>query len=141
VVRVLVTGASGFVGTALCAHLAASGFAVRQAARSLPSAISSDTVAVGDIGPNTEWETALRNVNAVVHLAARVHVLHERAADSLADYRRVNLEGTQRLATAAAAVGVSRLVFLSSIKVNGERSVRPFAEADTPHPEDAYAIS
>jgi nucleoside-diphosphate-sugar epimerase len=80
-------------------------------------------------------------VNAVVHLAARVHTLRETAADPLAEYRRVNLDGTRRLAAAAARQGVSRLVFVSTSKVNGEASARPFTESDSPRPEDAYARS
>ena len=139
--RVLVTGADGFVGTALCAHLAAKGYLVRRAVRSLPSVVRGDSAAVGEIGPDTDWDAALRDVNAVAHLAARVHLLQETAADPLAEYRKVNLEGTRRLAAAAATRGVSRLVFVSSSKVNGEASARPFTESDPSRPEDAYARS
>jgi nucleoside-diphosphate-sugar epimerase len=129
------------VGGALCAHLAARGLRVRRAMRALPAPVPGDSIAVGEIGPDTDWDAALRDVNAVVHLAARVHTLRETAADPLAEYRRVNLDGTRRLAAAAARQGVSRLVFVSTSKVNGEASARPFTESDSPRPEDAYARS
>ena len=141
---ILVTGADGFVGSALCPVLAAAGHSVRRAIR---KALTGDSafpaIPVGDIGPDTDWTNALDGVQCVIHLAARTHVLHEVAgADSLAAYRSVNVAGTRRLAQQAAAAGVRRLVFLSSIKVNGEStSGRPYTESDTPHPEDAYGIS
>jgi nucleoside-diphosphate-sugar epimerase len=121
--------------------LASRGFAVQRAVRSVSSLEAGDSVVVREIGPETEWEAALQGVDCVVHLAARVHTLRETATDPLAEYRRVNLEGTRRLAAAAASHGVSRLVFVSSIKVNGEASERPFTESDPAHPEDAYACS
>jgi nucleoside-diphosphate-sugar epimerase len=101
-----------------------------------------DSIAVGDIGPTTDWRAALQGVQCVVHLAARTHVLHESAADPLAEYRRANVEATERLARQAAAAGVRRLVFMSSIKVNGEATHgRPYTETDPPRPEDAYGTS
>ena len=137
---VLVTGANGFVGRALTEALAASGHRVRRALR-LPEA-TGDAVAVGDIGPGTNWDAALAGIDSVVHLAARTHVLRETAPDALAAYRSVNVTGTERLARAAAARGVRRLVFLSSVKVNGERTgERPYTEEDAPRPEDGYGIS
>lgn len=150
---VLATGADGYVGRALCTHLRQQGYAVRQAVRSLktqraPAATPliddelRDTVAVGDLSGAVAWEPALRDVDAVIHLAARTHVLHDRAADPLAEYRRINVDATRRLATAAAEAGVRRFVFLSSIKVNGEQTFdRPYTEDDAPRPEDAYGIS
>lgn len=138
---ILVTGADGFVGRALCAALAASGRPARRAVRAARSAFP-DTVAVGDIGPGTDWRAALEGVACVVHLAARAHVLRESTADSLAEYRRVNVAGTRVLAEQAARAGVQRLVFLSSVKVHGEESPdRPFTERDLPHPADAYGVS
>ncbi|HXV12370.1 MAG TPA: SDR family oxidoreductase [Burkholderiales bacterium] len=142
--RILVTGASGFIGSALVPALKAAGYATRCAVRRLPEQRSHDaeTAAVGDIDGTTEWAEALRDVETVVHLAARTHVLRETASDPLAAYRRVNVDGTRQLATQAAAAGVRRLVFLSSIKVNGERTfARPYTEDDTPQPEDAYGIT
>lgn len=138
---VLVTGASGFIGRALCDTLAARGMSVRAAMRR-PSAATGDVRVVGEIGPDTEWRNALEGVDAVVHLAARVHVMHDAGADPLAAFRTVNVAGTERLARECAVWQVRRLVFVSSIKVNGERTQdRPFTEADPPAPEDSYAVS
>jgi nucleoside-diphosphate-sugar epimerase len=104
---------------------------------------SLSTFAVGDIGTETDWMPALAGVTCVVHLAARTHVLEEApASDSLAEYRRINVAATRHLARQSATAGARRLVFLSSIKVNGESTSRhPYAEHDAPRPEDAYGIS
>lgn len=138
---VLVTGANGFIGRALCDALAVSGRGVRRAVR-MPVPGLPDAVAVGDIGLDTDWRAALAGVSGVVHLAARSHVLRETATDPLAAYRQINVSGTERLARSAAAGGVRRLVFVSSVKVNGERTEeRPFTEDGAPRPEDAYGVS
>ena len=138
---ILVTGASGFIGRALCESLTAGGRVPRRAVRA-PLAGIPDTIAVGDIGPDTDWRAALEGVRCVVHLVARTHVLRETAADPLSEYRRINVLGTERLAREAVASGVRRIVFLSSVKVNGERTTtRPYAEDDAPRPEDAYGVS
>ena len=128
---VLVTGPGGFVGRALVSGLTVGGYSVRKAGRNV----------VGDIGPDTDWRPLLDGVEAVVHLAARVHVMRDHARDPLAEYRRVNLEGTRGLAAAAADAGVRRFVFLSSVKVNGETTERPLSPEDPVDPKDAYAIS
>lgn len=138
---ILVTGASGFIGRALCESLAASGRAPRRAVRQ-PPAGTPDTTAIGNIGPDTDWKAALEGVRCVVHLIARTHVLRETTADPLSEYRQINVLGTERLAREAATNGVQRIVFLSSVKVNGERTLtRPYTEDDMPRPEDAYGIS
>lgn len=137
--KVLVTGANGFVGKALCAHLAEHGYSVRRAARS-PHGASDETV-VGLLNRDTDWAPTLAGCEAVVHLAARVHVMHDTAADPLALYRATNTEATLNLARQAAQMGVKHFVFVSSIKVNGEGRDEPYRETDTPAPEDAYAIS
>ena len=138
---VLVTGANGFIGWALCGVLAASGRRVRKAVR-MPVPGLPDAVVVGDIGPDTDWRTALEGVSGVVHLAARTHVLRETATDPLAAYRKINVSGTERLARSAAAGGIRRLVIVSSVKVSGERTEeRPFTEDGAPRPEDAYGVS
>lgn len=145
--QILVTGASGFVGTSLISRLVTDGWLVRGALRSndlldghLPAG---DRVGVGEIGPETSWDKALAGVDFVVHLAARVHVMHESAADPMVAFRKVNVAGTLNLARQAALSGVRRFVFISSIKVNGEETVpgRPFMEKDQPAPQSAYAIS
>ena len=138
---VLVTGANGFIGRALCDVLAASGRRVRQAVR-MPVPSLPDAMAVGDIGADTDWRTALEGVSGVVHLAARTHVLRETATDPLTEYRKINVSATKRLARSAAAGGVRRLVFVSSVKVNGEHTEeRPFTEDGAPRPKDAYGVS
>lgn len=144
--RVLVTGTSGFVGRALCSTLLAQGYTVRAAVRSvnsIPSYDGMDVVAVGDVGAQTDWSVAFAGVNCVIHCAARAHVMHETEADAMLAYRAVNVAGTQRLAEQAAELGVRRLVFLSSIKVNGEQAAlgAPFLFSDAPAPEDPYGVS
>ncbi len=141
--KVLVTGATGFIGGALCETLTCSGVDIIAAVRARPS--KSDAIinahAVGDIGPETDWRAALGGVEAVVHLAARVHVMRDASANPLAAFRAVNTEGTLNLARQAAVSGVKRFIFISSIKVNGEGREQPYTELDTPAPQDAYAIS
>ena len=130
--RVVVTGAAGFVGRTLCPMLAAAGHEV--------SAITRD--AIPEIGPDTDWNTALAGAGAVVHLAARVHVTEEPAADPLTAHRRINTLGTRHLAEAALAAGVRRMVFVSTIKVNGENTpLEPFRATDVAAPRDPYGIS
>jgi nucleoside-diphosphate-sugar epimerase len=140
----LVTGAGGFVGKSLCAALSMRGSVVRVALRSMQKRSDDfDDVVVGAIDAETDWSAALNGVATVVHLAARVHVMKEVAEDPLIEFRRVNVEGSLNLARQAVAAGVRRFVFISSVKVNGEISQpgRPFTEADTPNPQDAYGQS
>lgn len=137
--KVLVTGATGFVGRALCAHLAATGHAVIPAVR-CGSRLPHEEV-VGDIGSSTDWRTALAGCDTVVHLAARVHVMRDEATDRLTEFRAVNTQGTLNLARQAAQAGLRRFVFISTIKINGEGRDAAYRETDAPAPEDAYAIS
>lgn len=138
---VLVTGATGFVGRRLCARLKEDGrFAVRAAVRReamFPAGV--EPMVVGALGMDAAWARALAGASVVVHLAARAHVMRDTASDPLAEFRRVNVEGTARLARQAAVAGVKRLVFLSSAKVNGETGT--YTEADPPRPEGPYAVS
>jgi len=145
-VRVLVTGATGFVGRALCPALAAAGHGVTAAVRNPDSpAIPEGTTVqtIPDIGPETDWSPALSGMDAVVHLAARVHVMKEHAADPSAEFNRTNADGTARLAAAAADAGVRRFVYLSTIKVmgGGGDGETPFRETDTPRPDSPYGAS
>jgi nucleoside-diphosphate-sugar epimerase len=143
---VLVTGASGFVGRALSGALVASGTSTRCAFRSAASARGvaqgAERCVVGDIGPDTDWSAAVAGVDTIVHLAARVHVQRDPERDPLAEYRAVNTAGTAAIARSAVAAGVRRLVYVSSIKVNGEATHGvPFRMTDAPAPVDAYGIS
>ena len=137
--QVLITGANGFVGGALVSALSGAGHTVVPTVRGAPSL--PNQVLVGEIGPATDWDRALVGCEAVVHLAARVHVMRDEASDPLAEFRRVNSEGTLKLAREAAKAGVKRFVFISTIKVNGEGRDEPYRETDVPAPEDAYAVS
>lgn len=146
--KVLVTGANGFVGRALVATLARNNISVSAAVRQNNSAGARNLApdfpvyAIGDIGPKTDWASALRATQTVIHLAARVHIMDETASDPLTEFRRINTLGTERLALAAVRAGVRRLVYVSSIKVNGEVTVtEPFRETDVANPTDPYAIS
>jgi nucleoside-diphosphate-sugar epimerase len=147
---VLVTGANGFVGKALCRGLLESGYAPRAGLRTpapwleLRAATPGLTefAVVGDLGANPNLEGAFENVAVVVHLAARVHMMNDVTAEALKEYRRVNVSGTRALACAAAAQGVRRMVFVSTVKVNGESTPRrPYIEEDPPAPQDPYGVS
>lgn len=142
--RLLVTGATGFVGRALISRAAAGDVlavraAVRGEARGLPSGI--EVVTVGDLQEKTDWRRAVAGVDVVVHLAARVHVMQDTAADPLAEFRRVNVAGTVHVASSAAQAGVRRFVYLSSVKVLGEGRDQPYSEVDPPDPQDPYGVS
>lgn len=122
---VVLTGAGGFVGSQLKRYLFAQGVEVLVLSR------------------NAESAPLLARANVVVHLAARVHVMHEDSVAPLAEFRQTNVLATLALARKAAAAGVTRFVFISSVKVNGESTAvgRQFSELDAPNPEDAYGIS
>lgn len=141
---ILVTGANGFVGRALCGYAASHGFHVKAATR---SACHFDggvkNVITGTVDGDTDWVAALSGIDVVIHLAARVHVMRDDSSDPLAEFRRVNTAGTEHLARSAAASGVERLVYVSSIKVNGEETCdgRIYSEQDVPAPQDHYGVS
>jgi len=142
--RVLVTGASGFVGRSLCAALLESGYLVRTALRDATSMSPPGThpVIVGNVAGDTNWQIALEGADYIIHLAARVHVLGSNAGDDNNLYLETNSRGTDALARAAARAGVRRFIFLSSVKVNGEQTQgRRFTAIDEPAPQDAYGRS
>jgi len=142
--KVRVTGANGFVGLALLERLnVMSGLQVAGSVRRAAGLAGTTVVEVGDLTAQTDWSLALADADAVVHLAARVHVMQDTATDPLTAFRTVNVDGTLNLARQAAAAGVKRFVFISSVKVNGEFTLsgRAFNEVDTANPQDAYGQS
>lgn len=144
---IAVTGASGFVGGALVTHLAETGVPVVALSRNAPDGVQEHPSVrqrqMPPLAPSSDFRGLFDGVRSVVHCAARVHVMNDTAADPLTEFRRVNRDGSLALAEAAAEAGVARFVFVSSIKVNGERTVpeAPYRVEDTPHPVDPYGIS
>ncbi|MEY2954318.1 MAG: hypothetical protein RLZZ401_2405 [Pseudomonadota bacterium] len=147
--KVLVTGASGFVGQGLLDDLQARGqFTLRAALRQpgiawRPSGSRVDSVVVGELSTDTDWDPALAGIDTVVHLAARVHVMRDRLADPLAAFHAVNVQASVQLARSAARAGVRRLVYLSTAKVHGESTLagESFSENSPTQPGDPYSIS
>lgn len=144
--KLLVTGASGFVGSALVHSLAEDSRweIVAGIHRQKPVfPIGVEFVQISGLTDNTEWGPALAGVEIVVHLAARVHVMNDSVTNPLAAFRQVNVDGTLKLACQAAEAGVKRFIYLSSVKVNGEltETGRLFREDDIPAPKDPYAVS
>lgn len=144
--RILVTGANGFVGRSLVPFLAENGHQIVAASRTRWSGPGAESFVVPSVGPDTDWSPALKGVDAIIHLAARAHVLDETAADPLAEHRRVNTEGTRRLAQQSVEAGVEKFVFMSSIGVLGNDSRKSkngqyFTEDDQPNPHDDYSRS
>lgn len=147
--KLLITGANGYIGKALCAALTSGNHdaghyrinAAVRVATACPDAVA--PIIIGDIDAKTDWTGALQSVDVVIHLAARVHVMRDDAAEPLAEYRKTNVDGTMNLARQAAQAGVRRFIFISSIKVNGEYTLPgcSFTADDMPAPVDAYAIS
>ena len=140
----LLTGATGFVGQAILSRLLASrSHEVTAALRSVTGFDRCVAHGIGDLTGSTNWSTSLTNQQVVIHAAARAHIMKDEVADPLAEYRRVNVEGTLNLARQAAAAGVRRFIFISSVKVNGEQSPpgRPFTAEDIPSPADPYGVS
>jgi nucleoside-diphosphate-sugar epimerase len=143
--KVLVTGSGGFIGRALCTRILTEGWQVRGTFRSesdvsrLPEGV--EAFSIGSIDSDTKWDDALTGIDTVVHLAARVHVMDDVSSDPLAEYRKVNVEGTKCLAVSSANAGVKRFIFISSIKVNGEGRAAAYNEDDEAAPQDPYSLS
>ena len=142
---ILLTGGTGFVGSALLRRLGRREVGtVVSAARSPQRAGQYRSVLVGDIDGSTDWSGAFESsIDVVIHAAARVHVMHERGTDSLSAFRSVNVEGTLHLARQAINAKVKRFIYISSIKVNGEATQpgQPFTADDIPAPQDPYGVS
>jgi nucleoside-diphosphate-sugar epimerase len=143
---VLLTGGTGFLGHAVMQRLLAIDkrpmiTAVRRSTPRFPASVQVERI--GELGPDTDWTACLQGVEVVIHCAARAHVMKDETVDPLEEYRKVNVQGTLALARQAAQSGVRRFVFISSIKVNGERTLpnRPFRADGIPAPEDPYGIS
>lgn len=145
---VLITGANGFLGRAVCKRALEEDLAVRGVLRKKIDkedtnlAAQVERIIIGDINDSTDWSSALTDCDVVIHLAARVHVMKETADSPLAEFRLVNVLGTEHLARSAAAAGVKRLVYVSSIGVNGASTpAQPFSENDVVQPHSPYALS
>lgn len=143
---ILITGATGFIGRALLARAVLDPtLKLRAAVRRPVSELfpGVEVAFVGDLASSTNWKEAVKEVEIVVHTAARVHIMRESAANPLLEFRRTNVAGTLNLAWQAAEAGVRRFIFISSIKVNGETTLpnRPYKADDIPAPVDPYGIS
>lgn len=142
--RILVTGATGFVGRALVQELLTQKFSVIAGVRHLSPTLSAPQIELGDLSSATDHSATLQNIDVVIHLAARAHIMQDTASDPLAEFRKTNTVGTLNLAIQAAAeAGVKRFIFISSIKVNGEMTTKetPFQTEITGAPTDPYALS
>ncbi len=143
--NLLITGANGFIGRALISKLALqTNYFIRASVRKktiqFPRQI--EVFENMEASNNTKWADALKDIDVVIHLLARVHVMDDKVADPLLEFRNINVNATIALAKLAAKQGIKRFIFLSTVKVNGESTFnKPFSEFDLPHPQDAYAIS
>ena len=139
--KILVTGASGFVGQVLIDALKQRGIRSVGVGRHLFKSNADTIYSIPDFTAQDAWQEPLAGCDVVIHLAARVHVMDEQESDPLSEFRKVNVDATLNLAKQAAQAGVKRFVYVSSIKVNGEESAKPYCEMDAPAPQDAYGIS
>jgi len=141
--RVLITGASGFIGQALCNELSLRGWQVIAALRKQSALVTAhEQVIIPSIDGDTDWTAALQDVDVVIHLAARVHVMHEIYDDPQEKFKTINFHATTNLARQASQGGVKRLVYISTIKVNGQTTEKtPFSATDEVNPQDPYAVS
>jgi len=140
---VLITGATGFIGKYLISELIQQNFNISIAVRQKTS-LFSDKVkqfVVGDFESNPDFSPALKDVDCIVHLAGKAHVIDKSKAPVLDEFRLINADLSLNIAKQAVAAGVNRFVFLSSIGVNGNQNTKPFLESDAPNPQEPYAIS
>ena len=141
--KILLTGSTGFVGSAFTKRFKDSDCQLCPVVRHIKDDSPQNAIEVGDIDGNTDYSGALSDVDVVLHIAARAHIMKDESSDPLAEYRKVNVEGSENLARQAAAAGVKRFVFISSVKVSGESTTvkSPYTELMQPAPEDAYGQS
>lgn len=136
--KILVTGANGFIGSALCPYLNSIGHEVVPAVRR-SNGLRNERI----VHDKTSWKDALKGCESIIHLAARAHIMHDQELDPLRSFRLTNVDTTRDLANLAVEAGVRRFIFISTIKVNGEETLpgQSFKPNDLPAPQDAYAIS
>ncbi|KAB0550286.1 SDR family oxidoreductase [Pseudomonas argentinensis] len=143
--RIMVTGGSGFVGRTLLERLHQEGYGLIAPSRAalVQAPVGVVNPLVGGLAADVDWSASLEGAAVVIHSAARVHVMNDTAADPLVEFRKANVDGTLSLARQAAAAGVQRFIFISSIKVNGEGTElgHPYRADDTPDPQDPYGVS
>ncbi|HAT9050201.1 TPA: NAD-dependent epimerase/dehydratase family protein [Legionella pneumophila subsp. pneumophila] len=141
--KILITGATGFIGRSLVPALLSEGHDVRCAVLQLDSTLQAEQIVINNLEVHTDWTDALRNVEIVIHLAARVHIMKEYATSSLDEYCKINSIATKNFVEQAVQNNVKRFIFLSTIKVHGEFSQNnlPFSEDCRTQPEDPYAKS
>ena len=141
--KVLLTGATGFVGSSIASRLVSMDYHVRIASRSQTEDNYSDIFFIDSADSETDWGAAFKGMSTVIHCAARAHIMKDELADPLTEYRKVNVAGSENLAHQAAAAGVKRFIFISSVKVSGESTSGKFAynELMEAAPEDAYGQS
>lgn len=141
--KLFVTGGTGFVGRQLVKQLLAQDLGIIASVRVDDSVlpVGVQRFVCGDFAYPINWTSALLDVDVVIHVAARAHVMNDDATVPLAEFRKVNVEGTLNLARQGAEAGVKRLVFISSIGVNGNNNIHPFTESNTPSPQEPYAVS
>ncbi|MEO1945338.1 MAG: SDR family oxidoreductase, partial [Candidatus Thioglobus sp.] len=144
-IRVLVTGGTGFIGNSLTTSLLSSNYYVIAAVRNKTNMLPRNTekIIVEALSSETDWTAALKTVDVVIHCAGRAHVMNNSKRNPLAEFRKVNTEGTLKLARQAAISGIKRFIFISSIKVNGEMTsaYQPFQSNDNYLPTDPYGLS
>jgi UDP-glucose 4-epimerase len=140
--KILVTGATGFIGNKLCQALSMRGDAVVAVSRRQVAIDTNITVINKVLSKDTDWQDCLKDVDVVIHLAGRAHVMNDVSENPYQAYADINIDATKQLAEQAALFGVKRFIYLSSIKVNGERTKDvAFSETDSPQPEDDYGIT
>jgi nucleoside-diphosphate-sugar epimerase len=141
--KILVTGATGFIGSALSTELLNQGFDLTVALRNKSDLFTGNTeqVIVGNLDNNIDWMPILENIDCIIHLAGKAHIKDSEKSSTLDEFHKINTESTLNLANQAAVAGVNRFVFISSIGVNGNTNTIPFTENDIPNPQEPYAAS